>query len=109
MARHAGHLKVLSDEPGNYCVDTFHVRENGQEMFFGAVKLKKSYVSYHLMPVYVNPGLLDGMSEGLGKRMQGKSCFNFRRIDETLFEELDSLTAAGLEDYARAGLLGTPR
>lgn len=109
MARHVGHLKVLSDEPGNYCVDTFHVREGGKEMFFGAVKLRKSYVAYHLMPVYVRPELLSGMSDGLSKRMQGKSCFNFRRIDDTLFAELDDLTAAGLKDYEKAGLIGRPR
>jgi hypothetical protein len=40
------------------------------------VQIKKNYVIYHLMPVYLNPGLLEGMSPGLRKRMQGKSCFN---------------------------------
>lgn len=27
--------------------------------------------------------------------MQGKSCFNFKEVDETLFKELASLTKAG--------------
>lgn len=107
MARHAGHLDVMSDEPGNYCVDTFHVMKNGKPLFFGAVKLKKSYVAYHLMPVYVRPALLDGLSEDLRKRMQGKSCFNFRKPDPVLFAQLEDLTARGLADYAENGLLGT--
>ncbi len=36
--------------------------------------------------------------------MQGKSCFNFARVDEGLLAELETLTAAG---YAATG--GDPR
>jgi hypothetical protein len=32
------------------------------------------------------------MSPGLRKRMQGKSCFNFTKLDEELFAELAVLT-----------------
>ena len=37
--------------------------------------------------------------------MQGKSCFNFTRVDDVLFSELDGLTARGHELYAERGLL----
>jgi hypothetical protein len=37
--------------------------------------------------------------------MQGKSCFNFTRVDEALFDELDGLTVRGHELYAERGLL----
>ena len=60
--------------------------------FFGAVMRKKSQVAYHLMPVYRDPGLLDGLSPALRSRMQGKSCFNFTRVDDALFAELAVLT-----------------
>lgn len=60
--------------------------------FFGAVQVKKSYVSYHLMPVYIAPELLDGISPELRARMQGKSCFNFKAVEPALFKELDALT-----------------
>ncbi len=33
------------------------------------------------------------------KRMQGKSCFNFRAPDDGLFAKLGELTKAGLEKY----------
>ena len=49
------------------------------------------------MPVYVEPSLLDGISPGLRRRMQGKSCFNFAKVDEALFAELEDLTRAGFE------------
>jgi hypothetical protein len=48
-------------------------------------------VSYYLMPVYVDPCLLDGISENLKRRMQGKSCFNFTETDQPLFKELTRL------------------
>ncbi|MEJ7653340.1 MAG: hypothetical protein WKH64_08345 [Chloroflexia bacterium] len=72
-------------------------------MFFGATTIKKRYVSYHLMPVYIYPDLLEGASDGLRKRMQGKSCFNFVRLDELLVAELAALTEAGYRRYGREG------
>jgi hypothetical protein len=63
------------------------------------VQLKKNYVSYHLMSVYVFPDLLENISDRLKKRMQGKSCFNFTTVDESLFAELAQLTAAGFARF----------
>jgi hypothetical protein len=71
----------------------------GREMWFGGVQIKKNYVSCHLMSVYAFPELLDGISPGLKKRMQGKSCFNFKTVDETLFTELESLAKKGYERF----------
>ncbi len=70
---------------------------------FASVQLKKMYVSYHLMPVYYAPELLEGVSEDLKARMQGKSCFNFKKFDPVLFEQLGQLTRASLERYKRDG------
>ena len=99
----AGQLDGKADSDGKFYLDTHHIMPNKKPLFFGAVQIKKNYVSYHLMPVYVNPQLLDGLSPALKKRMQGKSCFNFRRIDLPLFEELAALTRAGFDDYRRQG------
>lgn len=65
-----------------------------QPGWFGTVTIKKSYVAYHLMPLYCEPKLADGISPELGKRKQGKTCFNFARSDENLFDELERLTKA---------------
>ena len=65
--------------------------------YVAGIRIGKSYVSYYLMPVYGIPSLLDGISPELRRRMQGKACFNFTRIDEALFEELATLTATGIE------------
>jgi hypothetical protein len=98
-------LVCTRDDDTEYYLNTAHILKNRKPLFFGAVQIRKSYVSYHLMPVYVNPELLKGMSPGLKKRMQGKSCFNFTTVDEALFGELQALTEAGLGDYKKAGYL----
>lgn len=70
---------------------------------FAGVMLGKRYVSYYLMSVHLRPDTV--ISPELAKRRQGKSCFNFTKIDEGLFDELADLTAAGREFYAEQGLL----
>lgn len=51
------------------------------------------------MSVYVSPGEMKSMSPDLRKRMQGKSCFNFKTVDERLFKELAKLTQAGARRF----------
>jgi hypothetical protein len=92
-------LRSTADEPRKYNLVTKSKSWKGGPMFFGAVMMSKSYVSYHLMPLYVCPELAKTVSSDLKKRMQGKSCFNFRTPDAVLFAELDELTRAGLEKY----------
>ena len=99
MLRYGEHLVCVRDEPGDYYLDTAHIMKNKKPLFFGAVQIRKNYVSYHLMPVYVFPDLLQGMSPELMKRMQGKSCFNFKAVDEQLMSELEALTVAGFDRY----------
>ena len=67
--------------------------------YVAGIRRGKRYVSYYLMPVYAFPDLLESMSPELRRRMQGKSCFNFTKIDEPLFAELERVTTAGLEPY----------
>lgn len=103
LERFAAELWVTADTEGNYSLD---VPTSGKKaMFFGAVQVKKNYVSYYLMPVYVHPELLQDMSESLRRRMQGKSCFNFSRIDEANIAELSELTQKGFDAFREDGLL----
>ena len=99
----AAQLDTKKDDAAELYVDTRHIQKNRKPLFFGAVQLKKSYVSFHLMPVYTHPELLDGLSPALKKRMQGKSCFNFTEVDPPLFKELASLTQAGCASYEALG------
>lgn len=105
MISYANDLDLKKDVPGSLYIDTNHIMPNEKPLFFGAVKINKRYVSYHLMPVYVNPRLLRNVSGKLKKRMQGKSCLNFTIVDDELFSELSLLTRAGFEFYRQQGYL----
>ncbi len=96
-------LDCTTDEPGYLYIDTHYIMKNKKPLFFGSVQIKKNYVSYHLMPIYVNPSLLDNVTPALARRMQGKSCFNFKQIDGFLFKELRELTLAGFQYYETQG------
>ena len=100
---YAERLSVTADSPEGFSLDTRFIQKNKQPLFFGAVQIKKRYVSYHLMPVYVAPELLEGMSGSLKRRMQGKSCFNFTAVDPELLRELAELTQASYNRYVELG------
>jgi len=58
------------------------------------------------MPVYACPSLLENMTDELKKRMQGKSCFNFKQeIEPAVIDELADLTARGYRYYKDNDLL----
>lgn len=98
-------LQLKVDTQEKYSLDAGYSQQYKRDVFFGAVSLGKSYVSYHLMPVYVFPELLDSISPQLKKRMQGKSCFNFSKVDDALFAELAQLTQAGFNRFQKGGLV----
>jgi hypothetical protein len=93
-------LHVTDESPTSYSVDVAPDGVRNPTTWFGGVRLGKRYVSYYLMPVYVDPSLAGTISPELRRRMQGKSCFNFTKVDEGLFAELDSLTRVGFERTA---------
>jgi hypothetical protein len=103
MTGAAAGMKVVTDAPGNLVVHAPWTQpaKPKDAVWFGAVQVKKGYVSYHLMPLYGRPELKQAISPELAKRMQGKSCFNFKRPEPELFEELRALTRQGAELYAK--------
>lgn len=88
---------VTADGPQGFSLNTPFSNKWKKELFLGAVQIKKNYVSFHFMPVYMYPQLLEGISPQLKKHMQGKSCFNFKTVDETLFKELAELVERSLK------------
>jgi hypothetical protein len=105
MAPYVAKLDAKKDEASELYLDTKHIQKNKKPLFFGAVQIKKSFVSFHLMPVYVKPELLARISPELKRRMQGKSCFNFAEVDKPLFKELAALTKAGFASYKEQGFV----
>lgn len=94
---YARNLTVKADAPDNYYIDGPYSEKWKKELFFASVQIKKNYVSFYLMPVYMYPELLKEISPELKKHMQGKSCFNFKKVEPELFVELAALTRKGAE------------
>ena len=93
------HLHVLPYKPEYYCLVSRLAVHKGKPVWFAAIRMGKNYVSYHFMPVYMNPGMQKLIPPELKKRMQGKACFNFSEVDPALFRQLAALTSAGFEGY----------
>ena len=92
-------LTVKTDTADTYYLDGPYSEKWKKDLFFGSAQIKKNYVSFYLMPVYMYPELLIEVSSELKKHMQGKSCFNFKTVEPTLFEELATLTRKGAEKF----------
>ena len=94
-------LVVVKNDEKEFYLNTTFIMKNKKPLYFGSVKIGKRYVSYHLMPVYVEPALLSNTTDELLKHMHGKSCFNFTTVDSILFKELGTLTSQGFDYYQR--------
>ena len=97
---YAKKMDAAYDTRAYYLLNTRHIMKNKQPLCFGGVRLGKNYVSFYLLSVYACPDLLKNMSPELKKRMQGKSCFNFKEVDEKLFKELAELTSTGAAKFS---------
>jgi hypothetical protein len=118
LRQQAGTLSVKDDTAHCYCLEAdagpaavraWHGEMRKARIPVGWVRIGKAYVSYHLMSVYGNRELLDGMSKELKARMQGKTCFNFKSHDEALFQELEQLTVQSLAAFKQAGFISAQK
>ena len=119
LARHAATLDVSVDTRAEYQLSSRTLKDrSGRPLFVAAVQTKKNYVSFHLLPLYMNPRLKKALSPALLKRMQGMACFNFRTPGEAdaAARELAEVTRTAIDDFrnvklpwAKPGLSVRPR
>jgi hypothetical protein len=98
LLRHRGELIVTKDEPGGVTIEVPGL-EGKPWGYVAGTRVGRSYVSYYLMPVYASPDLAASVSPALAKRKQGKSCFNFTKVDEAVLAELEDLTARAIPGF----------
>lgn len=97
-------LALKADSLNTFYLDSPYSEKWKKELFFGSAQIKKNYVSLHLMPVYMYPDLLKDISPELRKHMQGKSCFNFKKVEPELFQELENLAKKSYERFQKEEL-----
>jgi hypothetical protein len=98
---YARKMTVKYDTAAHYYLDAAYSEKWKRELFFASVQIKKNYVSFFFMPIYICPDLVKTISPELKKHMQGKSCFNFKKVEKTLFKELSQLTKQGYERFMK--------
>src|SRR5271169_2512718 len=91
LVKHQKSLDLARNEGWEYSTNVKGKAYRGRPLWFAGIRIGKGYVSYHLMPVYMNPKMQTMISPELKKRMQGKACFNFKTVDKPLFKELEKL------------------
>ena len=102
---YAKRTTVKEDSRTNYTLIAGRDEKKKMDIWFACAVIQKSYVSFHLMPIYMNDALQATVSPELKKRMQGKACFNFKRVEPELFRELAGLTKRGFESFERDGYI----
>ena len=114
LRKHAKTFAVNRDTDNHYGLEApigpatlkaWKGKERSKTIPVAWVEIQKSYVSYHLMGVYMNPKALKDCSPELMARMQGKTCFNFKSVDAKLFKELETLTATSLTEMRKAEII----
>ena len=99
---YAVHLTLKTNTHDTYYLDGPYSEKWKRDLFFASTQIKKTYVSFYLMPVYMFPDLLKGISPELRSHMQGKSCFNFKRVEPDLLQELAELVRLSYEQFQKA-------
>ena len=114
LQKHAGSYLIRPDAPGKYgiagkpgpaALKAWGGKMKKPIMPLAWIETGKAYVSYHLMGLYYNDALNKTIPKELKARMQGKTCFNFKKVDEKLFEELDQLTGKSIADFKKMGFV----
>ncbi len=114
LQTHAEELSVKDDTPDCYSVEAnagpATLKEWGGKLKtpivpVAWVQIGSAYVSFHIMGIYENAKLYDGMSKELKSHMQGKTCFNFKSHDEAIFKELEQLTNQAVSAFRKAGFI----
>ena len=110
LSTYAEGLTIDEDTPDRFCLvaapgpatlEAWGGNARREAIAVAWVERRKSYVGYHLMGLNGNARLVATLSPALRARMQGKTCFNFRRPDAALFMELGRVTSASLDALRR--------
>ena len=105
LEKYSSKLVCTENTSEAFNLNTGHIMKNKRPLYFGGVKLNKSNVSYHLMPIYVFPELHVHIGPKLKPLLKGKSCFNIKQLGDDIIGELNYLTDMCYEKYETEGFI----
>ncbi|MBI4427858.1 MAG: hypothetical protein HY562_01940 [Ignavibacteriales bacterium] len=74
-------------------------------MYFSSTVARKDMVSFYFLPAYFNRKGFDRVAPTAMKCLKGKSCFNFKKEEQVIEEELDALLSLGVEMWKKQGYM----
>jgi len=73
-------------------------------MFFAAIANRKDSVTFHFFPCYMNTEMLES-APNLAKKLKGKTCFHFRKVEDVNEKELNTLLKKGVIAWKKMGYM----
>jgi hypothetical protein len=69
-----------------------------KECYFGGTVIKKTMVAFYFFPIYTHPKEFS-IPAPIKKNLKGKSCFNFKKLDDEQEKAIAQLLKEGLDLY----------
>jgi len=94
--------QAKQQKPGFYLYGSKEVSLFGkkpQPTYIAGVIQQKNYVSFYFSPIYSHPDFFKNINPDLKKFLKGKSCFNIKKINPQLLEEIEDLLKKGIIKY----------
>lgn len=73
-------------------------------MYFSSVVSRKDMVSFYFFPIYVRDEFSDSIPTMI-KYLKGKSCFNFKKPEQVVTKELDTMLKKGIAAWKKLGYM----
>ncbi len=71
-----------------------------KEIYFGGVLVQKTMVAFYFFPIYSHPTAFV-IPAPIKKNLKGKSCFNFKKLDDVQEKAIAALLKEGLDLYKK--------
>ncbi len=74
-------------------------------MYFSSVVARKDMVSFYFFPIYYLKKDYQDIIPTLIKSLKGKTCFNFKKMEQLNAKELDIMLKKGVQAWKKSGYM----
>lgn len=101
-------LKIRTNTEGSFEVagtkETMQGKLKVDGFYFASVVPKEKDVRLYYFPIYTHATDFN-ITDNLKKCLKGKSCFHFKKLDESLEKEISEMVKKGISIYKKEGLV----
>lgn len=74
-------------------------------MYFSSVVARKDMISYYFFPMYMREGDYDSLLVNSKKYLKGKTCFNYKKVEQVDEKELTAVLKKGIQQFKKDGFV----